>query len=53
MLAWGALAALILAALVIGPMGHVVPSWTHEGAWLAGACAVFALICHLESRSGH
>jgi hypothetical protein len=52
MLAWSALAALIVAALVIGPLGNTVPAWTHQGAWLAGVCAVFALICHLESISG-
>jgi hypothetical protein len=52
MLAWSALAALIVAVLVIGPLGNSVPAWTHQGAWLAGVCAVFTLICHLESISG-
>jgi hypothetical protein len=51
MLAWLAWAGLLMAALVIGPLHQTVPSWLYQCAWLAGACAVFTLICHFESSS--
>jgi hypothetical protein len=52
MLAWVAWAGLLMAALVIGPLNQTVPAWLYQCAWLAGAFAVFTLICHFESSSG-
>jgi hypothetical protein len=52
MLTWSAVAALVLSALVVGPFSDRVPALGYEIAWLTGACALFALICHYESSSG-
>ena len=51
MLGLVAFVGLILAALVIGPLNASVPVWLHQGAWLFGVLAVFALVCHYESGS--
>jgi hypothetical protein len=51
MVAWSALVAVLLAALVIGPFNDSVPAWLYQCAWLAAACAVFALVCNYESGS--
>ena len=51
MVAWVALLAVLLSALVIGAFNDSVPSWLYQGAWLAAVCAVFALVCNYESGS--
>jgi hypothetical protein len=51
MVAWSALVAVLLSALVIGPFNDSVPAWLYQCAWLAAACAVFALVCNYESDS--
>ena len=51
MLGLSAIAGLILAVLVIGPLNASVPAWIYQGAWLFGVVAVFALVCNYESGS--
>jgi hypothetical protein len=49
MVAWSAVFALVVSALLLGPFSETAPGWAGDAALLMMAVSVFILVCLFES----